>query len=240
MVRTPFHGFPALAGADRAFDLPEDTAGALADGSAQGVGGAARVVVEHRAKLLRVKIGFRVCHAAAQQLVLDADRRRVQEGHPPVVFIISLQKAVRNDAGKLLSLLLPIVNCQPIGDVFKLHIQRVLGRDLKGCCQRFLYRFLILILQLPAVHWAGVGPCPGIRHVKDIAQAGVVPAVVDEGNALRAPFHIAPHSVVPEVILRAGGGFRALGKDHKLVTVRIFVDSPSQPQERSPLVIAAG
>jgi hypothetical protein len=75
----------------------------------------------------------------------------------------------------------------------------------------------------PQKRAAGMFPSARVCHIKDIFQLWIITAGVDKGYALGAALHIAPHLVVPEVILSTGRGLRPLGKNHKLFMEGVFV-----------------
>src|SRR5699024_12558223 len=50
-----------------------------------------------------------------------------------------------------------------------------------------------------------------------LAQAKLVAGIVHQGNTLGATAHIPSHFFIPQVILGAGGGIRALGVNHHLL-----------------------
>ena len=75
----------------------------------------------------------------------------------------------------------------------------------------------------PQVQASGIGPGSGIRDIKHIAQSLAVTAGVDERYALGTAPHIPAHRIVPDIKLRADSGVRALGMDHDLLMIRIFV-----------------
>ncbi|MCD7771548.1 MAG: hypothetical protein LUH23_05630 [Oscillospiraceae bacterium] len=119
----PFLRFCAFIVSDGDLDYPEHTAGTFTDRCSQGVGCLAGVVVKDGGKVLLVKVAVRVTHHSGEELILDTDRGGIEEGHPPVVIIILLQKAICNDVGQLyITVLLPIVHGQPIRHIFKLDI----------------------------------------------------------------------------------------------------------------------
>ena len=75
----------------------------------------------------------------------------------------------------------------------------------------------------PEIGTAGALRGAGVCNIKHIFQLWSVPGVVDKCDAFRTPANITPHSLVPQFIIRAGGGFRALGIDHELFVVGVLV-----------------
>lgn len=92
-----------------------------------------------------------------------------------------------------------------------LQLQRI-GNDL------FIFR-----AEFPEVGAAGTLRGAGVCHIEHIFQLRSVPGVVNESDAFRTPANITPHSFVPQFIIRAGGGFRALGVYHKLFVIGVLV-----------------
>ncbi|MGN0591864.1 MAG: hypothetical protein ACI4JQ_01305 [Ruminococcus sp.] len=82
---------------------------------------------------------------------------------------------------------------------------------------------LMLRAVFPEVGAAGALRGAGIRYIEHIFQLRSVPGVVDKGDAFRTPANIAPHSLVPQFVVRASRGFGALGVDHELFMVGVLV-----------------
>jgi hypothetical protein len=97
------------------------------------------------------------------------------------------------------------------------------GRNAKRCFQGVLHWLTVFLLQRPQNDRAGVLPGAGVRYIENIAEPRAVAVGIQQGDALCAAFDIATHSLVPEVILCAGGGIRSLGMDHQLLMVGILV-----------------
>ena len=75
----------------------------------------------------------------------------------------------------------------------------------------------------PEIGTAGALRGAGVCNIKHIFQLWSVPGVVDKSDALCAPANITPHSLVPQFVIRAGRGVGALGVDHELFMVGVFV-----------------
>ena len=67
---------------------------------------------------------------------------------------------------------------------------------------------------------------------RNVVQPGESAGFIQQGDALGTSAHIAVHPVVPNIIVGAGGGIRALGVDHQLVRKGILV----QPGCRGQIV----
>ena len=98
----------------------------------------------------------------------------------------------------------------------------------------------MLLPQFPQVQASGIGPGAGIRNIKHIAQPLAVAAGIDERDALGTAPHIPAHCIVPDVELRTGGGVRALGMDHDLLVIRVFVQPRRGGEEGLPTLQASG
>ena len=98
----------------------------------------------------------------------------------------------------------------------------------------------MLLPQFPQVQASGIGPGAGVRNIKHIAQSLAVAAGIDERDALGTAPHIPAHRIVPNVELRTGGGIRALGMDHDLFVIRVFVQPRRGGEEGLPALQASG
>ncbi len=93
---------------------------------------------------------------------------------------------------------------------------------------------------LPQPGAAGVLLLTGVRHIKDIAHPVLTSAGVDEGDTPGSLHHIPAHLLTPQFIAGTGGGIRALGVDHQLFPVGVFVDTAHHSQKAGPLLVATG
>ena len=111
-------------------------------------------------------------------------------------------------------------------------IRQLLGQGVCGgaiaALQHSLYRDSVPVLQCPQPGIAGVLPGAGVSQIEHIPQAQPVACIIQQGDALGAAPDIAVHPVVPDVITGAGGGVGALGVDHELVRVGVFVEAGGQ------------
>ncbi|MDD3822210.1 MAG: hypothetical protein PHN93_00455 [Sphaerochaetaceae bacterium] len=81
----------------------------------------------------------------------------------------------------------------------------------------------MLRAQFPQVDAAGIIPAARVGNVKHIPQTRRFAAGVDERDAPAAAPDIPAHAVIPEIVFRAGGGVGALGVDHELLMVGVFI-----------------
>ena len=186
------------------------------------------------------KIAFRLQSAAAHKGVGDADGGCASELHPYVKFIILSQKGIVNDAKKIPAVVDPVFRCKPGGHLLQLLRQTSPAGDLIVSLQHGRYALHVLLLKLPEPDSTGIFLSPGVGHIEHIAQLRVIPLRVDEGDAFGATADIPPHGLVPDIVLSAGRGIRALGVDHDLLIVGIFVEPCCCGQKIRPSPVAAG
>lgn len=175
--------------------------------------------------------------AAGEDSVLDAGGEHILVGYLQIHVLLVPQAAITHIIGQLVQVV-PIRALYGASGQFHDLIANIpildgtilaLQRFQDGGMVRFLY--LPQIGRFGSLHWAS------IRHVKDIFQAGSASAVLaDEGNALSARFHPAPHPLIPQLHTGAGGGIRALGVDEELFVKRIFIETGGRLQIPHPAV----
>ena len=133
----------------------------------------------------------------------------------------------------------PVVIHEPVGDFFDQVGERNSGANIKFLHQGGCNRLLMFSLILEQVWRSCVLPSSGIRNIKDIFQFRVITGGVNESDAGRASPYIPAHLLVPEFIVGAGGCLRPLGKNHKLLMVRVLVDPCHGSQKGCPLLLTA-
>ncbi|MEK3872451.1 hypothetical protein NYE76_21465 [Paenibacillus sp. FSL M7-0831] len=135
-------------------------------------------------------------------------------------------------------MLVPILTRQ-----FSGHIGELLGKIVTDnavvALQHGRHRPDVLLLQLPQPGDAGMFTGPGVGNIKHIAQPGPVAGIVHQGDALGATTHIPAHFLIPQVVLGAGGGVRALGINHHLLMERVFVEAGGSSEKGRPFLPAA-
>ncbi|MDE6589737.1 MAG: hypothetical protein K2K53_05210, partial [Oscillospiraceae bacterium] len=230
--------FCPLVGSDGPFNLTEYLGGYLADRRTQHIGRRLGIEVEHVHEIFRLEVALRVLHTAGIEHILDTRFRRPPKGHLYVELIIPVKKGIVNDAEDAVLVFFPIRSGKAGGNSFDLLIQPRPGLHAIGALQRRLHSGDIFLPHGPEVDRAGVFPLPGVRHIEHIPQLRAVPGQVDQSDTLGTPAHIAAHGLVPQVILGAGRGVRALLVDHKLLIVRVFVEPGGGGQEGCPLLPA--
>ncbi|MDO5545867.1 MAG: hypothetical protein Q4F81_08600 [Eubacteriales bacterium] len=211
----------------------------LADRCSEGSNGGRCVKIEDCHEILMVKILFRLQPTTGHQGIGDADSGGRAELHRYVKFIVLLQKGIVNDAENVLLVIVPIFICQLSGNTGQL-LGKIAVCDTIAALQHGGHWNDMFWLHGPEPRAAGVFPFPGVRDIKDIAQPWPVPGIVHQGNSPGAALHIPAHPVIPKVILRTSGGIRALGIDHQLLMVGIFVKAGGGSKERRPFLPAAG
>ncbi|WP_295757878.1 MULTISPECIES: hypothetical protein [Clostridia] len=175
-----------------------------------------------------LEVGFRFQAAAGQQGIGDADGGGIAERRTDVKFIILLQEGAVNDVEDVILVVGPVFVRQLCGDLLQLLREAVCAGDLKAAFQRRRHRVPVFLPVLPEV---GVQPLfilpARVGNIEHIAQRGPAPAGVQEDDALGAAPDVPAHPLVPEVPLRAGGGFGPLGVDHQLLREGVFIETAS-------------
>ena len=176
--------------------------------------------------MLEVVIRFQA--AAGHEHISDADSSGTAKCRASVKLIIPLQEGTVNGADDVPLILIPIFSRQLLGDLLQLGGEAIRTGSVKAALQRRSYHVLVFRLILPEVRvQPGLIPADGIRDIEHIAQDGPALAAVNEGNALGAAPDVPAHPLVPEVPLRAGGGFGPLGVDHQLLREGVFIETAS-------------
>lgn len=227
----------ALIVLDGDADLPQHLLVHLADCRSQRPHGGGSVEIENRHKIFMAEILLRFQPTAGHQGVGNTDSGSGFELDFDVEIIVLLQERTVNDVAEVLLMLVPIFAGQ-----LSCHIGELLGEIVTShaivALQHSRHRPLVLFLQLPQPGGAGVGPSAGVRNIEYIAQAGPVAGIVHQGDALGTAPHIPAHPVVPQVVLGAGGGVRALGVNHHLLMERVFVEAGGGGEEPRPFLPA--
>lgn len=185
------------------------------------------------------EVFLRLQAAAGHEGIGNADGGSAAECGSGVKRIIPLQKGTVNDAEDIVLVIVPIPRRQPDGDVLQLIGEALPGWDLKHALQRRRHRVQMLRPVLPEVGVQPIVHAASIGNIEHIAQDRSAPAVVNEGDALRAAPDVAAHPLVPEIIFRAGSGVGPLGVDHQLLREGVFIEPPHRCQKRRPRLIAA-
>ena len=161
--------------------------------------------------------------APGQQHIGRADGSSVEECHAFVIVMILFQIRSVNDAEKVL-----LMGKEVFGDFHGTNLFQLAGKvtsipDAVLLLQSMGNSLLMLWAEFPEVGAAGTLRGAGVCHIEHIFQLRSVPGVVDKSDAFRTPANITTHSFVPQFIIRTGGGFRALGVDHKLFVIGVLV-----------------
>ena len=238
MVVAPFRELFALIILDGDADLPQHLLVHLADRRSQRPNRGRGIEIENRHEVLMLEILFRIQPTAGHQGVSDADGGGGLKLDFDVEIIVLLQERTVNDVAEVLLVLVPILTRQLSG-----HIGELLGKIVTGnavvALQHGRHRPDVLFLQLPQPGGAGMFAGPGVGNIEHIAQPGSVAGIVHQGDTLGATAHIPAHFFVPQVVLGAGGGVRALGVNHHLLMERIFVEAGGSSEKGRPFLPAA-
>ena len=223
----------ALIDLDGDADLPQNLLVNLADRRAQRPNRGRGIEIENRHEVLVLEILFRIQPTAGHQGVGDADGGGGLKLDFDVEIIVLLQERTVNDVAEVLLMLVPILTRQLSG-----HIGELLGKIVTGntvvALQHGRHRPDVLFLQLPQPGGTGMFTGAGVGNIKHIAQPGPVAGIVHQGDPLRATAHIPAHFIVPQVILGAGGGIRALGINHHLLMERVLVEAGGSSEKGCP------
>src|SRR5699024_3022125 len=169
----------------------------------------------------------------------DADGGGGFELHLDVVLIVLLQKGTVNDIENVLPVFVPVFLRQLGGHISQL-LGQVVAAHIVVAFQHSRQRPNVPFLQLPQPGGAGMFPRAGVGNIEHIAQAGPVPGIVHQGDALGTAPHIPAHAVIPQVVLGAGGSVRALSVDHQLLMEWILLEPGSSGEKARPLLPTAG
>lgn len=219
-------------------DLPQHLLVDLADRRSQRPNRGRGIEIENRHEVLMLEILACIQPTAGHQGVGDADGGGGLKLDFDVEFIVLLQERTVNDITEVLLMLVPILTRQ-----FSGHIGELLGKIVTGntvvALQHGRHRPDVLFFQLPQPGGAGMFTGAGIGNIEHIAQPGPVAGIVHQSDPLRATAHIPSHFFVPQVVLGAGGGVRALGINHHLLMERIFVEAGGGGKKSCPFFPAA-
>ncbi|MGN8767268.1 hypothetical protein [Blautia massiliensis (ex Liu et al. 2021)] len=240
MFCAPFRDLFAFIVSDGRSDFPQHLLIDAAHRRSQRARRFRGVEIENAHKVFVFKVVFRLQTAAQHQGITDTDLGGIPEGHSDVEFIILFQKRILKDAENVPAVVLPVFprqlrshGLQLIGKVFAC-------RNAVVFLQHRRHGWNMLLPQFPQVQASGIGPGAGIRNIEHIAQSLAVSAGIDERDTLGTAPHIPAHRIVPDVELRTGGGVRALGMDHDLFVIRVFVQPRRGGEEGLPALQASG
>ncbi|MSC86273.1 hypothetical protein EAI89_20935 [Eubacterium sp. am_0171] len=223
MALAPFRDFLALIIFDGDFDLTQHLSADPAYRRTQLSGSFRGVEVEDIQEILVFKVVLRVKAASGHERIGDADGSGAAKSDAYVEIIIAIEKRIVNDGEDVTLVVIPIFIRKLGGDVFKLIGKSVCTVHVVTVFQHGGYCVLVFLAQLPEIRASSAFGSSRVRYIKHIAQPRSFAAVVDEGDALGAAPDISSHLLVPEVILRAGGGVRSLGVDHDLLGIRVLI-----------------
>ena len=223
MALAPFRDFLALIIFDGDFDLAQHLSADPAYRRAQLGGGFRGVEVEDIQKILVFKVVLRVKTASGHEQIGDADGGGAAKRDAYVEIIIAIEKRIVNDGEDVTLVVIPVFIRKLCGDAFKLIGKSACAVHIVTVFQHGGYGVPVFLAQLPEIRASSALGASCVRYIKHIAQPRSFAAVVDEGDALGAATDISAHFLVPEVILRAGGGVRSLGVDHDLLGIRVLI-----------------
>ena len=212
---------------DGSLDLPQHLTAAFRDCCAQDVRGCRGAEGIDRLEIIPVKPSFRVDTAPGQKQPGDTDGPCGLEFHLKPKIIISFQKRTVNDVTDVLGIVVPVVLHQFAGEVCKL-LGEVRVTDPIGFRQHLGHRFSIAVIHLPEVRVQGVSAGASVRNIEHIPQVRGAAAVIQQSNAFGAAPDKPVHPAIPDIILGAGGGVRALGVNQQLVGIGVLIQPSGQ------------
>ena len=234
----PFRELFALIILDGDADLPQHLLVHLTDRRSQCPNRGRGIKIENRHEVLMLEILFRVQPTTGHQGVGDADGGGGLKMDFYVEIIVLLQKRTVNDIAEISLMIVPILTRQLSG-----YIRELLGEIVTGnavvLLQHGRHRPNVLFFQLPQPGCTGMFTGAGIGNIEHIAQAKLVAGIVHQGNTLGATAHIPSHFFIPQVVLGAGGGVRALGVNHHLFMEWVFVEAGGSSEKGCPFFPAA-
>ncbi|MBV0928973.1 hypothetical protein L0P70_13075 [Faecalibacterium prausnitzii] len=173
-------------------------------------------------KIFLVEPRCRFKPTAFQQRIGDADGGSGLELHLHPGFIIIHQQRTVNDGADVAAVVVPVICHQFPRNIRKL-LADTLPADAVGLTQHFRNRLFQVVVVLPHLRVTGIAAHSGVAYVKDVVQSGKSAGFVQQSDALGTPAHITVHPAVPNIIVGAGSGIRALGVDHQLVCKGVLV-----------------
>ncbi|YAF48979.1 hypothetical protein K6755_03805 [Faecalibacterium prausnitzii] len=205
-----------------ALDVPQHLPAHVADCCAEGKDGIRGGEVVDCLKIVLVEPPGRLKAAAFQQRVGDTHCCCAFELHLHPGFIIIHQERAVNDGTDVAAVVVPVIRHQFSGNIGKL-LANTLSADAVDSGEHFRNRLFQVIVVLPHLRITGIAAHPGVRHIENVVQSGKSAGFVQQSDTLRATSDIAVHPAVPNIIVGAGGGIRALGVDHELVCKGVLV-----------------
>ncbi|MCH3972818.1 MAG: hypothetical protein LKE53_08685 [Oscillospiraceae bacterium] len=137
-------------------------------------------------------------------------------------------------------MILPILLCHLSGDLLQLIGKALFAGNPIFLLQRRRNCVLMLRAILPKVRPAGILPAARIGNIKDVPNSRPVAGSVDEGDSLAAAPDITAHFFVPKLISGAGRRVGALGVDHELLMVWVFIEPRGGFQKIRPALVTGG
>ena len=186
--------------------------------------------------MLEVVIRFQA--AAGHEHISDADSGCTAKCRASVKLIIPLQEGTVNDVENVFPVVVPVFVCQLRGNLLQLAREAALPGNIESLLQSRRYCVPVFFPVLPKVRIQAIVHAACVGDIEHIAQNRPAPAVVNEGDTSGAAPDVPAHSLVPEVVLRAGGSVRPLGVNHQLFREGIFLKMLSRGNVRFILIEA--
>ena len=173
--------------------------------------------------MLKVVAGIET--AAGHERISGADGCSISVSSAYVVIIILFQKGIGKDAEDVPAVVVPVFGHEPGGNLFELIGKTVPAGHIKSLLQRRRNTIKMLLTIFPKIRAARVLSAARVSHIKDVFQPRIVAGGIYECNACRTAPDIAPHLLVPEVIIRASRCIGLLCEDHELLMERVLIQA---------------
>ena len=175
---------------------------------------------------------------SGQQRVFEAHGGGFAKGSAYVKLIIPFQKTAVNDAADFVLMIQPVISRKLISRGMDLPFQALAGGRVVAIFQRKPRRLSVFLGEHPRLVLHRVFSFPCVGYVKHIAELGLTARIIHQRDALGAATDIAAHFVVPQIILGAGRRIRALGVDHELFVIGVFIQSRGGFEKARPFLTA--
>ena len=182
-----------------------------------------------------LKVIARVQAAAGHERVCGADGGCVAECHLHVEIIILLKERIFKDAEDVPSVVIPVFGHELGSNLLQLVGKTIFTGYTEAVLQGCGNSVLMFLPVFPKIQAAGIFPAACVGNIKNVFQPWIIAAGINQSNPLGATADIAPHPLVPKVVVSAGCRFGLLSENHKLLMERIFVQASHRFQKRRPL-----
>ena len=225
---------------DGDLDVPQDLFAGIADNRTKGGNGITGIEIEYAQEVLVLKIVLRIQTATGHERVGGTYRSCVFERDAYVVIIILFEERIGKDAENVMAVVVPILVYKLKSNLLQLIGKTLLAGNIIALLQGCGYCVLMLITIFPKERAARVLSAARVRNIKNVFEPWIVAAGVDQRNALGAATNIAPHLLIPKVIVSTSSSIRFLSKNHQLLMEGILVEPTGSFKKCGPFPKTAG